>query len=126
GAFLNDPPETRTEEFIRAAANCTVPADISAWIDGVKVPRPTRFFTGASGSPSPFFNIQMPPGNLLGVDETVAPELLLSPSAEQGYYLFLHPLSPGTHTIRWIASGCTPGNVQNVTYHIRVTGGGHH
>jgi hypothetical protein len=34
----------------------------------------------------PFFNVQMPPGNVFGVDETVVPELVLSPSAEQGYY----------------------------------------
>jgi hypothetical protein len=37
--------------------------------------------------------------------QTRIPELLLSPSAEQGYYLFLYPLSPGKHTIRWVASG---------------------
>ena len=29
GAFLNDPPETRTEEFVRAAGSCTEPAQIS-------------------------------------------------------------------------------------------------
>ena len=79
------------------------------WIDGFKVPNRLRFFTGASGSQSPIFNIQLPPGNLFGVDETVVPELVLSPSAEQGYYLFVRPLSPGTHTIRWIASDVSPG-----------------
>ncbi|MGH8653080.1 MAG: hypothetical protein ACREYE_13335 [Gammaproteobacteria bacterium] len=52
------------------------------------------------------------------------PELVLSPSAEQGYYLFVRPLRPGTHTIRWIASGCTPGNSQDITYHLMVLGGG--
>ena len=108
GAFLNDPPETRTEEFVRAAGSCTEPAEISVEIDGFKVPQPTRFFTGASGSQSPFFNVQLPPGNLLGADETTMPELVLSPSAEQGYYLFVRPLRPGTHTIRWTASGCYP------------------
>ena len=71
GAFLNDPPETRTEEYIRAAGSCTEPAEISVWIDGDKVPKPTRFFTGPSGSQSPLFNVQLPPGNLFGVDETV-------------------------------------------------------
>jgi hypothetical protein len=124
GAFLNDPPETRTEEFVREAGSCTEPAQISVWIDGFKVPNPLRFFTGASGSQSPFFNIQMPPGNLFGADETMVPELVLSPSAEQGYYLFVRPLSPGTHTIRWIASGCSPGLSQDITYHLAVVGGG--
>jgi hypothetical protein len=124
GASLNDPPETRTEAFVRAAGSCTEPAQISVWIDDVTVPKPTRFFTGASGSQSPFFNVQLPPGNLFGVDETVVPELVLSPSAEQGYYLFVRPLSPGPHTLRWIASGCTPGNAQDITYHLTVVGGG--
>jgi hypothetical protein len=123
GAFLNDPPETRTEEFVRAAGSCTEPAQISVSIDDFTVPKPTRFFTGPSGSQSPFFNVQLPPGNLFGVDDTVVPELVLSPSAEQGYYLFVRPLRPGTHTIRWIASGCTPENSQDITYRLTVVGG---
>jgi hypothetical protein len=126
GAFLSDPPETRTEEFVREAGSCTEPAQISARIDGVEIRRPLRFFTGASGSQSPIFNVQLPPGNLFGVDETVVPELVLSPSAEQGYYLFVRPLSHGTHTIRWIASGCTPGGSQDITYHLTVVGGPNH
>jgi hypothetical protein len=120
GAFLNDTPETRTEEFVREAGSCTDPAQISLKIDGFEIRRPTRFFTGASGSQSPIFNVQLPPGNLFGADETTVPELVLSPSAEQGYYLFVRPLSPGTHTMRWIASGCTPGASQDITYHLRV------
>ena len=115
-AFLNDPPAQRTEEFVRAAARCTEPAEISAWIDGFKVVKPTRFFTGPSGSLSPVFNIQLPPGNLFGFTEADVPELALSPSAEQGYYLFVRPLAPGTHTIRWVASGCTAGGHQDITY----------
>lgn len=91
-------------------------------IDGIEIHKPLRFFTGASGSESPFFNLQLPPGNLFGVDETVVPELVLSPSAEQGYYLFVRPLPPGAHTIRWIASGCSPGNSQDITYHLTVAG----
>ena len=106
GAFLNDPPEMRTEEFVREDARCTEPAQISVQIDGFKVPRPTRFFTGPSGSQSPIFNVQLPPGNLVGAvpvasgspDEIVVPELVLTPSAQQGYYLFVRPLSRGTRT----------------------------
>jgi hypothetical protein len=122
GAFLNDPSETRTEEFVREAASCTDPAQISASIDDFKVRNPTRFFTGDSGSQSPIFNVQLPPGNLFAVDETTVPELVLSPSAEQGYYLFVRSLSPGTHTIRWISSGCVPGLSQNITYYLTVGG----
>lgn len=122
GAFLNDPPETRTEAFVRAAGACTEPAEISVWLDGLTVRRPRQFFTGASGSQSPLFNVQMPPRNVLGVDETIVPELVLSPSAEQGYYLFVHPLAAGAHTIRWIASGCVSGGFQDITYHLTVAG----
>jgi hypothetical protein len=120
-AFLNDQPDTRTEEFVRSQGSCTLPANISVWIDGFKIPRPTVFFTGPSGSQSPIFNVQLPPGNVLGADETSVPELVLSPSAEQGYYLFVLPLSPGTHTIRWIASGCTEGNSQDITYNLTIS-----
>jgi hypothetical protein len=124
-AFLSDPPEERTEEFVRARGSCTEPAEISVEIDGFKVRNPTRFFTGASGSQSPIFNVQLPPGNLFGADEDTVPELVLSPSAEQGYYLFVRPLSRGTHTIRWIASGCSPGNSQDITYNLKVVGPKH-
>ena len=124
GAFLSDEPETRTEEFVRDAASCTKPAQISVSIDDFKVRNPTRFFTGPSGSQSPIFNVQLPPDNLPGLDETLAPELVLSPSAEQGYYLFVRPLSPGTHTVRWISSGCLPELSQDITYHLTVVGGG--
>jgi len=129
GAFLNDPANTRTEAFVRAAGSCTEPAQISVKIDGFEVPKPTRFFTGPSGSQSPIFNVQMPPGNLFGVDETVVPELVLSPSAEQGYYLFVWPLKPGRHTIKWRASGCSidpqTGKpvTQDITWHLNVVKG---
>jgi hypothetical protein len=122
GAFLNDPPDTRTERYVRAAGSCTEPARISVWIDGLRVREPTRFFTGRSGSRSPIFNAQMPPGNVFGGDETVVPELVLSPSAEQGYYLFLWPLPPGAHRIQWTASGCTPDSAQDITYLLTIAG----
>jgi len=131
GAFLNDPPATRTEEFVREKGSCHKPAQISVQIDGFTIPSPTGFFTGPSGSQSPFFNVQLPPHNVFGLvpggltshGKKVASELVLSPSAEQGYYLFVGPLSPGTHTIRWTASGCEAGFSQDITYHLTVAGG---
>jgi hypothetical protein len=124
GAFLNDPPETRTEEFVRKTGSCSEPVQISVQIDDFNIPKPTRFFTGKLGSQSPLFNVQMPPGNIFGFDETVVPELVLSPSAEQGYYLFVQPLHPGFHTIQWRASGCIPGNVQDIKYKLKVVSDG--
>jgi hypothetical protein len=126
GAFLNDPPETRTEKFIRAAAKCTEPVQMSLQIDGSKVQKDLLVFTGASGSQSPLFNVQMPSGNVLALDQAAIPELVLSPTAEQGYYAFLYPLRPGAHTINWTASGCTPGAIQDITYHLTVVGSPQH
>jgi hypothetical protein len=119
-AFLSDPPEQRSDEYVRRQASCTQPAKIAVSIDGSAVPHPTQYFTGASGSQSPIFNVQLPPGDVFGFDTTAVPELALSPSAEQGYYLFLHPLPPGNHTIRWVASGCTGGGFQDITYQLTV------
>jgi hypothetical protein len=117
-AFLSDDPETRTEEYVRSQAKCTEPAQISVSIDGSKVAHPDRFFTGPSGSESPIFNVQLPPGNIFEAYEI--PELLLSPSAEQGYYLFVYPLAPGQHKIRWVASGCMADGLQDITYNLTV------
>jgi hypothetical protein len=119
GAWLNDPPETRTEDVVRSMANCTVPVDILVKIDGAEVQKPSQFFTGASGSQSPFFNVQMTPDNPW--PEYEIEELLLSPSAEQGYYLFVYSLAPGEHTIEWTASGCTEGQSQDIRYNFTVT-----
>ena len=82
--------------------------------------RPLQYFTGKSGSLSPLFNLQLPPENLFGADATAIPELLLSPSAEQGYYLFVQPLHRGKHTIRWVATGCQPSGSQDIIWHLRV------
>ena len=123
GAFLNDPPETRTEEAVREFSKCLDPVSaLSLVIDGFAVPRLYSFFTGEGISISPIFNVQFPPENIFGVEETIVPELVLSPSAEQGYYIFLKPLSVGEHTIQFAAEGCFPGFSQNITYQLTVTG----
>ena len=119
-AFLSDPPEQRTDAFIRAGAACTFPVTIDVSVDGVPIHKPTSYFTGTAGSLSPFFNVQLPVSNVFGFDEASVPELALTPSAEQGYYLFLSELAPGTHHVRWIASGCTANGMQDVTYHLQV------
>jgi hypothetical protein len=130
--FLTDPPEQRTEQFARDQAACTEPAVISVSLDGIEVNNPTSYFTGPSGSQSPAFNVQMPfgvaddgPGNLLeslGYKIKQVREWFLSPSAEQGYYLFFSPLQPGPHRLQWSASGCTAGSTQDVVYNLNVLG----
>lgn len=127
-AFLNDPPEQQTEAFVRENGSCTEPAVLSANIDGKPIGNLQRFTTGVSGSQSPLFNVQMPPDNLFGARTGGAfgrgsqpiPELVLSPSAEEGFYLYVEPLAPGDHTIEWLATGCTEGNEQNITYNLTI------
>lgn len=120
-AFLNDPD--RSEEFVRSQAKCTQPAGISLHIDGIRIPQPLITFTGRRGSQSPLFNVQLPPDNLFGADQNAIPDLALSPSAEQGYYVFLYPLRQGRHTIQWTATGCTATGSQDITYHLSVING---
>ena len=121
-AFLSDPPETRSEAFLRAQAKCTVPLQGFVELDDLRLTerRLRRLTTGRSGSQSPIFNVQLPPGNVFGAEEDVIPELVLSPSAEEGFYLYIKPLSPGEHRIRWLVTGCTPDSRQDVTYHLTV------
>ena len=134
-AFLNDPPETRTEEFLRAGAACKFPAELFLEVDGKEIDEKDlqRLFTGPSDSQAPgqqqkqervitpLFNVQLPPGNIFGLDENVIPELVLSPSAEEGYYMFLKPLSPGEHVVHWVATGCfAESALQDITYDLTV------
>ena len=116
GAFLNDPPETRTEDFMRTQVACT-DVSISAEINGVPVRNPLQYY-----EKSPLFDVQLPADNVFGVGEEVVPRLLLSPSVDAGYYLFLSPLPPGTYTIHWVASQTCPAAHydQEVTYHLTV------
>lgn len=121
GAFLNEPDEIRTEEFVRGQAQCQVPVtSLSAVVDGFAIPRLWQFSTAEGRSQSPLFNLQFPPGNIFTDDQSIVPELLLSPSAEQGYYIFLRPLSRGEHVIQFSATGCGEGFSQNITYYLMV------
>lgn len=60
GAFLNGPPEERTEQFLRAQVICT---DYALWaeIDGRPVRNPERHF-----AQSPLFDAQLPQGQRPG------------------------------------------------------------
>ncbi|MET0540384.1 MAG: hypothetical protein ABWZ88_01380 [Variovorax sp.] len=117
-AFPEDPADERTDFFARTKARCTEAAQFSeVSIDGVQVRNPARYFTGVQGSRSPIFKALLPADNVF----TQPAGAEMNPSAEQGYYLFVWPLPAGRHVIHWIASGCTAGNMQDVTYHLTVT-----
>ncbi len=111
---------------MRAASKCGFPVtSLSLVIDGFAIPRLDKFFTGEGGNLSPITSVQLPPNGLpeflIGWDESVIPELVLHPFAEEGYYIFLKPLSPGDHVIQFSAEGCGENFSQNMTYYLTVT-----
>jgi hypothetical protein len=101
-AFLNDPPEERTPEFLRGKLQCTNVRDLSAFVDGEAVAKLERFET--TPEESPLFDVQLPEDNIFGATEDDIPELLLSPSVHKGFYLYLRPLTPGEHIVEWTAT----------------------
>jgi hypothetical protein len=116
-AFLSDPPEQRTEEFIRAQVACVEDAEFAlVQIDGISVKDPGRYL-----EQSVVFDVILPEDNLFGATEDEIPELTLSPSVDQGFYLFLTSRTPGEHTIRWQVSSAACGFSQDITYHLTVT-----
>jgi hypothetical protein len=114
-AFLNDPPEQRTEEFIRQQVVCTPPASVVATIDGVDVKNPLQYL-----EKSVLFEVQLPVDNIFDPPLTpdVATDLFMSPCADCGYYLFLEPLPAGKHTIYWKL--VWPSYTSEATYHLTV------
>jgi hypothetical protein len=118
-AFLSDPPEQRSEEFIRAQVACIADADFPlVEIDGIPVGEPERYL-----EKSIVFEVVLPEDNLFGATEEDIPELTLSPSVDEGFYLFLTPRTPGAHTIRWQARSASCGFSEDITYHLTVTPG---
>jgi len=104
-AFLDDPPETRTEEFIRAQVAC-FDYEVFASIDGVEVQGAIRYF-----EQSPIFEAFLPEGNAFGL-----PSMLLSPSVDQGIYLFVRPLSVGEHTVEFLGTATCPIDSDTFTF----------
>jgi hypothetical protein len=116
GAFLNDPAEQRTVDFARAHTICVLGADIHAEIDGVPLKDPRQYLEES------LFVAHLSDDNLFGLTADVAPELVLDPTADRGYYLFIEPLPPGRHTIHLVSSATEGLCVldQDVTYDLSV------
>jgi hypothetical protein len=117
------PPETRTAEFVRKSAEDACSRgrvrNLAVTIDGRKVPCPVRFQVSAAASP--LFAAQLPTDNLFGLTPDVAEKRMHSPSAHQGFYLYVRPLEPGMHKIHWTAErDCSFGAV---TYELTVLPG---
>jgi hypothetical protein len=67
---------------------------------------------------SPSFMVELPADNLFGIDPG-----LYGPSADDGIYLMLAPLSAGHHVIHFTMSNAEGSFALDVTYHLEVKGG---
>lgn len=112
-AQQSDPPAQRTEAFVRSQVTCVETAPvISLSVDGQALPNPRSYL-----EKSTLFAVNLPAGNIFGV-----PPQVLSPSADEGYYAFVEPLTPGNHTIHFTASSSACGTTQDATYNLTVQG----
>ena len=119
GAFLNDPDNQRTEDFVRSQTTCVLGAIVHAEIDGVAVKNPQQYL-----EQSPLFILHLPTDNIYGLTPDVVPGLTLDPSVDRGYYLLLEPLPPGKHTIHFTSappSSTACVSQQDVTYHLTIS-----
>jgi hypothetical protein len=117
GAFLTDPDDTRTEAFVRAQTECVVGAEVHAEVDGVPVNDPAQYLERSS-----LFITHFPADNVFGVTPADVPGMTLDPTVDTGYYLYLNPLPPGTHTLHFSSAPGTGTCVlgQDVTYTLNV------
>jgi len=112
-AQQSDPPEQRTEAFVRSQVTCVESSPVlSLTVDGQALPNPKSYL-----EKSTLFSVNLPAGNVFGV-----PPQLLSPAADEGYYAFVEPLTPGTHTVHFTASSHACGVTQDATYNLTVQG----
>jgi len=115
-AQQTDPPEQRTEAFQRSVVACVenpLPNPLQIQVDGQPQANTLSLL-----EKSVVFSVNLPPNNVFGV-----PPQLLSPAVDEGWYSFIEPLSPGTHTLRVNASTAACGGFsENVTYTLNVQG----
>ena len=115
-AFLTDPD--RTIPFIRSMVTSVEKATgLFAEIDRVPVQNIARYLEMSS-----IFTVVLPAGNIFGLENN----FVLSPSADEGYYLAVALPSPppgeeaATHEIHFGAANDGRGNELDVTYKITV------
>jgi hypothetical protein len=85
------------------------PRQLRATIDRDQVRNLERF-----RAQSPVFTVQMPQGNIFGVQQGA-----YQPSVSDGYFLLVEPLSPGAHTISFRGVS-NSGFSTEVTYNLTV------
>lgn len=117
GATKGDPPSQKTEAFCRAQIESTIdPANtLALHINGMKIAGLRQ-----QAVRSVLFDVQLPPDNIFGLVSADPSVRLVSPSCDAGYYVFLSPLPPGRHTIRWWTRRADGNIGQNILYRLHV------
>jgi hypothetical protein len=100
---------TFSEMQALATAEVNTATDLSVTVDGKAITN-----LGSYRALSPDFTLDLPTGNIFD-----APAGAYKPSAADGYYIMLTPLTPGTHTIQIKAR--FPMSTIDVTYLITVS-----
>ena len=112
-AFADDPPEQKTESFLRSQVKFVEGAtNLRAEIDGVPVLLPQTYL-----EKSPLFSVTLPANNIYGLPAGT----VLNPSVDEGYYIAVQPILSvlGPHTIHFHAE-LNGTVVSEVTYKITV------
>jgi hypothetical protein len=113
-----DPPLDEAGLRALAASIIDGATGLEAELDGVSIPILTSYRTT-----SPVFSVTLPDNNIpqsFGFD---APPGSYSPLVDDGYYLFINPLSVGTHHLHFKASVPAFNFTLDITYEIHVTPG---
>jgi hypothetical protein len=115
GAFLTDPPEQRTPEFLFNQVACTT-SELVVEIDGVPVGNPERFHVRAQRSG--LFKIQLPETMSSALSSRWRPSCGSARAPSRGITCSCVRCVGGAHTIYWRARGTCFGQeqVQEVTY----------
>ncbi|HVU02149.1 MAG TPA: hypothetical protein VHE30_10365 [Polyangiaceae bacterium] len=110
-AFPTDPSDQRTEAFVRSQVTFVEQAtNLRAEVDGIPVLAPKLYLER-----SKTISTTLPADNIYGLPAGQ----VLDPGADEGYYIGVQALTPGSHKIHF--HGELPGGfVQEVTYDLTV------
>jgi len=86
-------------------------------LDGVPIKHLSKF-----RGTSPVFSVDIPEGGIPTAFGIPTPAGHYGPMVDDGYYLYLKPLSKGTHHLHF--TGSVPGFTLDINYTIHVRGGG--
>ena len=110
--LCGSPAETVAQLRKDAAAFIDGVTDVSAELDGAAIKNVDR-------SQSEVFPLVLPEDNVFDSASCDVPGGIYSPAVDDGYFVLLKPLTPGSHTLHFQASN-GGSVVQDVTYNLLV------